>query len=175
MGTAARSVARSSAVSSASLRASHASFLRRTRCTTARPSSVTVRITWRRSVRCGDRTTSWRSSSTAMTRVMEGGCTFSCSASSPGVIAWWVSSADNAASWVSDRTASVIPEAARWARKRLASLLTAIRRAVASPASVLVRVIVIVLNLRRPAKGVEVSTSRPRTPRSHALRDRVTS
>ncbi len=44
-GTAARRAARSSAVSSASRRASHASFRRRTRWTTARPSSVTVRIT----------------------------------------------------------------------------------------------------------------------------------
>ena len=87
MGTAARRVARSSVVSSASRLASQASFLRRTRCTTARPSSVTVRITWRRSVGCGDRSTRLRSSSTAMTRVIEGGCTFSCSASSPGVIA----------------------------------------------------------------------------------------
>ena len=102
-----------------------------------------------------------------MTRVMEGGWTFSCSASSPGDIAWWVSSADNAASWVSDSTASVMPEAARWARRRRASLLTEIRRAVASAASVLVRVTVIILNLRRPAWGVEVSTSRPRTLRSH--------
>src|ERR1700689_1184603 len=74
---------------------------------------------------------------------MEGGWTFSCSASSPGVIAWWTSSADSAASWVSERTASVMPEAARWARRRLASLLTEIRRAVASPVSVLVRVAVI--------------------------------
>ena len=39
----------------ASLRASQASFRRRTRCTTARPSSVTVRMTWRRSVGCGER------------------------------------------------------------------------------------------------------------------------
>jgi hypothetical protein len=89
--------------------------------------------------------------STAITRVMEGGWTFSCSASSPGVMAWWTSSADNAASWVSESTASVIPEAARWARRRLASLLTEIRRAVASPASVVVPVAVIFLNLRRAA------------------------
>jgi hypothetical protein len=89
-------------------------------------------------------TTSSRSVSTAITRVMEGGWTFSWSASSPGVIAWWVSSADNAASWVSESTASVMPDAVRWALRRLASLLTEIRRAVASPASVLVRVAVII-------------------------------
>ena len=151
IGTAARSVARSSAVSSASRRASHASFRRRTRWTTARPSSVTVRITWRRSVGCGERSTRFRSSSTAMTRVIDGGCTFSCSASSPGVIAWWTSRADSAASWVSESTASVMPDAVRCARRRLASLLTEIRRAVASPASVLVRVAVIFGNLRRQA------------------------
>jgi hypothetical protein len=58
-----------------------------------------------------------------------------------------------------------MPEAARWARRRLASLLTEILSAVASPASVLVCVAVMVLNLcslkRRPTWGVEVSTSRP--------------
>jgi hypothetical protein len=75
-----------------------------------------------------------------MTRVIDGGCTFSCSASSPGVIALCASSAESAASWVSDSIASVMsgPDVARWARSRLASLLTEIRRAVASPASVLV-------------------------------------
>jgi uncharacterized phage protein gp47/JayE len=78
-----------------------------------------------------------------MTRVIEGGCTFSCSASSPGVIAWCFSRADSAASWVSESTASVIPDTARWARSRRASLLTEIRREVASPASVLVCVAVI--------------------------------
>ena len=62
-------------------------------------------------------------------------------------MAWWTSRADKAASWVSDRTASVRPEAARWARRRLASLLTEILSAVASPASVLVCVTVMVLNL----------------------------
>ena len=62
-----------------------------------------------------------------MTRVIDGGCTFSCSASSPGVMAWCTSRADKAASWVSDSTASVSPEAARWARRRRASRLTAIR------------------------------------------------
>jgi hypothetical protein len=45
MGTAARRAARSAAVSSASRWSSQASFRRRTRCTTARPSSVTVRST----------------------------------------------------------------------------------------------------------------------------------
>jgi hypothetical protein len=94
-----------------------------------------------------------------MTRVMEGGWTFSCSASSPGVIAWWASSADNAASWVSDSTASVMPETSRWARRRLASLLTEILSAVASPASVLVCASVMVLNLCsfecRPTWGVD--------------------
>jgi hypothetical protein len=103
---------------------------------------VTVRITCRPSVGCGERNTSRRPSSTAITRVIEGGCTFSCSASSPGVIALWASSADSAASWVSDNIASVSPEVVRWARSRLASLLTEIRRAVASAASVLVRVAV---------------------------------
>ena len=151
IGTAARSVARSSAVSSASRRASQASFRRRTRWTTARPSSVTVRITCRRSVGCGERSTRLRSSSTAMTRVIDGGCTFSCSASSPGVIAWCTSRADSAASWVSESTASVMPDAVRCARRRRASLLTEIRRAVASPASVLVRVAVIIGYLRRQA------------------------
>jgi hypothetical protein len=75
-----------------------------------------------------------------MTRVIEGGCTFSCSASSPGVIALWASSAESAASWVSDSIASVMsePDVVRWARSRRASLLTEIRKAVASPASVLV-------------------------------------
>ena len=82
-----------------------------------------------------------------MTRVMDGGCTFSCSASSPGVMAWWTSRADKAASWVSDSTASVRPEAVRWARRRRASLLTEIRSAVARPASVLVWVTVIIVNL----------------------------
>jgi hypothetical protein len=86
-----------------------------------------------------------------MTRVIDGGCTFSCSASSPGVIAWCFSRADSAASWVSESTASVMPDAVRCARRRLASLLTEIRRAVASPASVLVRVAVIMGNLRRQA------------------------
>ena len=80
-----------------------------------------------------------------MTRVMDGGCTFSCSASSPGVMAWWPSRADRAASWVSDSTASVKPEAVRWARRRRASRLTAIRSAVASPASVLVWVTVVIV------------------------------
>ena len=155
IGTAARSVARSSVVSSASRRASQASLRRRTRWTTARPSAVTVRITCRRSVGCGERTTRLRSSSTAMTRVIEGGCTFSCSASSPGVIAWCPSSADSAASWVSESTASVMPDAVRWARNRRASLLTEIRRAVASPASVLVCVAVIIGYLRRQASGVD--------------------
>src|SRR5947208_2359100 len=140
IGTAARSAARSSVLSSASRRASQASLRRRTRWTTARPSSVTVRITCRRSVGCGERSTRLRSSSTAMTRVIEGGCTFSCSASSPGVIAWCFSSADSAASWVSDRTAPVMPDAVRWARNRRASLLTELRRTVASPASVLIGV-----------------------------------
>jgi hypothetical protein len=46
-----------------------------------------------------------------------------------------------------------MPETARWARRRLASLLTEIRRAVASPASVLVRVAVIILNLRQQPKA----------------------
>ena len=155
IGTAARSVARSSAVSSASRRASHASFRRRTRWTTVRPSSVTVRITWRRSVGCGERSTRLRSSSTAMTRVIDGGCTFSCSASSPGVMAWCTSRADSAASWVSESTASVMPDVVRCARRRRASLLTEIRRAVASPASVLVRVVVIIGYLRRQASSVD--------------------
>jgi hypothetical protein len=93
-----------------------------------------------------------------MTRVMDGGCTFSCSASSPGVMAWWTSRADRAASWVSDSTASVRPEAARCARRRRASLLTEIRSAVARPASVLVWVTVIIVNLcvkgrRRPERA----------------------
>ena len=44
-----------------------------------------------------------------------------------------------------ESTASVIPETVRWARRRRASLLTEIRRAVASPASVLVCVTVIAL------------------------------
>ena len=170
MGTAARSVARSAAVSSASRRASHASFLRRTRCTTARPSPVTVRMTCRRSVGCGDLDTSSRSSRAAMTRVIDGGCTFSCSASSPGVIAWCTSRADKAASWVSDSAASVRPEAARSARKRRASLLTEIRRAVARPPSVLVWVTVITGNLALLTASASLSrplsTSRLRTAHS---------
>jgi hypothetical protein len=52
-----------------------------------------------------------------------------------------------------------MPEAARWARRRLASLLTEILSAVASPASVLVCVVVMVPNLcsfkRRPTWGVD--------------------
>src|SRR6201996_1697879 len=82
-----------------------------------------------------------------MTRVIDGGWTFSCSASSPGVMASCTSRADNAASWVSDSTASVRPEAVRSARKRRASLLTEIRSAVARPPSVLVWVAVIIGNL----------------------------
>ncbi|HEX5298941.1 MAG TPA: hypothetical protein VFW50_18310 [Streptosporangiaceae bacterium] len=70
-------MARSASVSSASRRASHASLRRRTRWTTPRPSSVTVRMTWRLSVGCGERSTRLRSSSTAMTLVIDGGCTFS--------------------------------------------------------------------------------------------------
>src|SRR5580692_11013651 len=169
IGTAARSVARSSAVSSASRRASQASLRRRTRCTSARPSSVTVRTTCRRSVACGDLSTRLRSSRTAMTRVMGGGCTFSCSASSPGVMAWWPSRAARAASWVSDSTASVSPDAVRWARRRRASLLTEIRSAVARPASVLVWVSVIIVNLGFKGtrhSGVDLSTSRRPTARS---------
>jgi hypothetical protein len=42
-----------------------------------------------------------------------------------------------------------MPDVVRWARRRLASLLTEIRRAVASPASVLVSVALIIGNLRR--------------------------
>jgi len=86
-----------------------------------------------------------------MTLVIDGGCTFSWSASSPGVMAWCPSRADSAASWVSESTASVRPAVARCARSRRASLLTEIRSAVASPASVLVRVAVIIGYLRRPA------------------------
>jgi len=96
-----------------------------------------------------------------MTLVIDGGCTFSWSASSPGVIAGCFSSADSAASWVSESTASVVPDAARWARSRLASLLTEIRSAVASPASVLVLVAVMIGDLafgRKPG-AVEASTS----------------
>jgi hypothetical protein len=48
-----------------------------------------------------------------------------------------------------------MPDAVRWARSRRASLLTEIRRAVASPASVLVRVAVIIGYLRRQASGVD--------------------
>jgi hypothetical protein len=44
-----------------------------------------------------------------------------------------------------------MPDVVRCARKRRASLLTEIRRAVASPASVLVRVVVIIGYLRRQA------------------------
>jgi len=43
----------------------------------------------------------------------------------------------------------------RWARKRLASLLTEIRRAVASPASVLVWLAVIIGTFVGPAWGVD--------------------
>jgi hypothetical protein len=43
----------------------------------------------------------------------------------------------------------------RWARRRRASLLTEIRRAVASPASVLVRVVVVIGYLHRQASGVD--------------------
>ena len=50
IGAAARSVARSCGVSSLSRFASHSSRRRRARRTTARPSAVTVRTTWRRSV-----------------------------------------------------------------------------------------------------------------------------
>jgi hypothetical protein len=48
-----------------------------------------------------------------------------------------------------------MPDAVRCARNRRASLLTEIRRAVASPASVLVRVVVIIGYLRRQASGVD--------------------
>src|ERR1700761_7882355 len=107
-----------------------------------------------------------------MTRVIDGGWTFSCSASSPGVIASCTSRADNAASWVSDSTASVKPEAVRSARKRRASLLTEIRRAVASPPSVLVWVTVIrnlallpVSRLSCPLKYItSADHTRPATP-----------
>jgi hypothetical protein len=44
-----------------------------------------------------------------------------------------------------------MPDVVRCARNRRASLLTEIRRAVASPASVLVRVVVIIGYLRRQA------------------------
>jgi hypothetical protein len=47
-----------------------------------------------------------------------------------------------------------MPDVVRCARNRRASLLTEIRRAVASPASVLVRVVVIIGYLRRQASGV---------------------
>jgi hypothetical protein len=48
-----------------------------------------------------------------------------------------------------------MPDEVRWARNRRASLLTEIRRAVASPASVLVCVAVITGYLRRQASGVD--------------------
>jgi hypothetical protein len=48
-----------------------------------------------------------------------------------------------------------MPDVVRCARSRRASLLTEIRRAVASPASVLVRVVVIIGYLRRQAYGVD--------------------
>ena len=87
MGAAARSVAISSGDNSCIRCASQASLRRRTRLTSARPSGVTVRMTCLRSVGCAERSTRLRSSSTAITRVIDGGCTFSYSASSPGVIA----------------------------------------------------------------------------------------
>jgi hypothetical protein len=48
-----------------------------------------------------------------------------------------------------------MPDVVRCARNRRASLLTEIRRAVASPASVLVRVVVIIGYLRLQASGVD--------------------
>ena len=139
MGAAARSFARSAGVSSRSRRASQASLSLRDWCTRSRPSSVTVSITWRLSVACAARITRPRCSRTAMTLVMEGGCTFSCSASSPGVIAPWRSSVARAPSWVSDSSESAgNPCAARSARSRRASRLTEIRSAEARPASDLV-------------------------------------
>jgi hypothetical protein len=66
-----------------------------------------------------------------------------------------------------------MPDAVRWARRRLASLLTEIRRAVASPASVLVRVAVIIGNLVPHSKVrvikiyVEVLADLTYTDRSH--------
>ena len=80
-----------------------------------------------------------------MTRVMEGGCTFSCSASSPGVIAACRSSTASAASWVSESEAR--PSAWRSTRSRRARRLTEIRRAVARPASDLVCVAVMFISL----------------------------
>jgi 2'-5' RNA ligase len=136
MGAASRSTWRSSGLSSWRRCASQASRRRRTRCTRSLPSGVTVSTTCLRSVACGARRTRPRSSSTAITRVMDGGCTFSCSASSPGVIDSWRSSAASAASWMSERTVSVPPSPRRSTRRRRASLLIEIRMAVASPASV---------------------------------------
>jgi hypothetical protein len=69
-----------------------------------------------------------------------------------------------------------MPDAVRWARRRLASLLTEIRRAVASPASVLVRVVVIIGNLvfqsriRVIQTYVEVLAVLTCTDRSHGLK-----
>ena len=136
MGAAASRVARSEGVSSCIRCASHASRRRRTSCTRSLPCWVTVRMTCLRSVGWAARRTSPRSSRTAMTRVIDGGWTFSCSASSPGVIAPCRSRAASAASWMSDKMASVPPRPRRSTRSRRASLVIEIRIAVARPASV---------------------------------------
>jgi hypothetical protein len=136
IGAAASRVARSSAESSCIRCASHASRRRRTSCTRSLPCWVTVRMTCLRSVGWAARRTSPRSSRTAITRVIDGGWTFSCSASSPGVIASCRSSAASAASWMSDKMASDPPRPSRSTRSRRASLVIEIRIAVARLASV---------------------------------------
>jgi RNA 2',3'-cyclic 3'-phosphodiesterase len=77
IGAAARRIWTSSGDSSRMRWVSQASLRRRTRSTSARPSSVTVSTTCLRSVGWADRRTRPRSSRTAITLVIEGGCTFS--------------------------------------------------------------------------------------------------
>ena len=91
--------------------------------------SVRPMITWRPSVGCGVRVTSPIPSSATTTRVIDGGWTRSCPASSPGLMGPCRFSVDRAARWV-----SVTDVSTRWLRRRRESRMTASRRSWASAA-----------------------------------------
>src|SRR5690606_20029752 len=115
-------VSLSSGVREDSCCVSHASRRRRVSLTSRTPASVRRTTTWRRSVACSPFSTRPISARALTARVMLGGRTRSCAASSPGDIAPCLWSTVRTPNWPSGRSASP-----RWARSRRETRVRATR------------------------------------------------